>query len=274
MSYSTARPKSYSVIYGGSSQLNPAVVARNLRQLAHHLRGLLERDSYDRLMEVAIDVQSFRPLRGRLRSRQPPWEVLIDQQNPIRFTPSEIDPRLAPDIFCDIAGPVDDGWPLSKQRLVIRIWSVHKNLSFRSEWDCDRVSRLLSERAPPERVILRCHFDRASIYQEAPLFHLQIGGRPQEQEKELCWFPEEVDLPRLLYPPVDLVLASELVVANFFPSAFRKLQNTPQWVSLINDAESFLLREFYDRCYRTCNRAIKGTVLGSLWQRPLPKKFE
>jgi hypothetical protein len=244
--------------------LNADTVARNLRFLAHHLRSLLERDSYSNLLEAASYVKTFSS-SGRPKSKQQPWEVYIDSGKSLRFLPSELDKRLAPDIFCDIQGPSDGQRPLSKQNLVVRIWSLNKDLSFRNKWDSDELDRLLTQ-GHSTRVMLRLHFDRADESQEALLFHLQIGGRPTEPERELCWIPKEMDLPRLLYPPIDLVLASELVVANFFPMAFRDLTRTPEWVSLVNESESFLLRDFYGKCHDICDRGVgKGTILNSWW---------
>jgi hypothetical protein len=250
--------------------LNANVVATNLRRLAHHLRSLLERDSYSRLNDAAAYVESSAPRQTGRRRRPSPWQILIDSPNSLLFRPSEVDDRLAPDIFCDIVGPANDEWPLSRQNLVIRVWSLTRDLSFRRDWDSERIGDLLAQRPSYQRVLLRCHFDRANPEQEAPIFHLQIGGRATEQERELCWFPEIVNIPRLLCPPMDLVLAAEVVVASFFPTAFANLTNEPDWLTLVHESETFLLKEFYDKCHRVCNRARGNqmSVFTSLWQLP------
>jgi hypothetical protein len=251
--------------------LNPEVVATNLRVLERQLRSILEDESRRNIMEAASNAQSYRSrLSGHQLSRsqigQPPWRVYIDSENSMRFKPSELDSRLAPDIFCDIQGPTDPNWPLSKQNLVIQIWSLDKSLSFRDEWDSGRVSTSLVESSA--RVMLRLHFDRSDPNLEAPVFHLQIGGRSRNPQRELCWFPETMDLPRLLYPPIDLVLASEVVVANFFPRTFRRLLDTGEWTSLVNSSEAFLLENFYRKCHIECNQGSRSgrTLFDCWWQ--------
>jgi hypothetical protein len=186
----------------------------------------------------------------------------------MRFKPSELDSRLAPDIFCDIEGPTCVDWPHSKQKLVIRVWSLNKALSFRNDWDSGKVSDSFTD-GSSTRVMLRLHFDRSDPELEAPVFHLQIGGRPRNPQRELCWFPETVDIPRLLYPPMDLVLASEAVVANFFPSLFERLLETGEWTSLVRRSEAFLLESFYRKCHNECYQASRSsrTLLDHWWQR-------
>ena len=249
------------------------MVATNLRILAHQLRPVLEAESRYRIMDAANNAQSYRPnstghQRGRSQIGQAPWRVYIDSENSMRFKPSELDSRLAPDIFCDIEGPTSVDWPHSKQKLVIRVWSLDKTLSFRDEWDSDKLSDSLAD-GSSARVMLRLHFDRSDPDQEAPVFHLQIGGHPRNPQRELCWFPETVNIPRLLYPPMDLVLASEVVVANFFPSLFERLLETGEWTSLVNHSEAFLLESFYRKCHNECNEVSRSsrTLFDRWWQR-------
>lgn len=68
----------------------------------------------------------------------------------------------------------------------------------------------------------RWHVDLANISdmqeesQEGPVFHIQFGGNSATNEDRSLDF--KLDRPRWMYPPIDFILACEIVVANFFPT--------------------------------------------------------
>src|SRR5260370_1397775 len=95
----------------------------------------------------------------------------------------------------------------------VRVWALDKNLCYRADWDAERVREELNESLG--RVMLRFHFDLAEPPQSGPKYHIQIGGVPHGGE--LWWLPPSLNLPRIAHPPIDLVLACEMIAANFFP---------------------------------------------------------
>jgi hypothetical protein len=240
-------------------------IATDLRILARYIRGIIEPDSKDLLGEVADQVPSVgkgRPVRkGRIAGLK--WEISIQHNRSLRFIRAETDHRLQPDLFCTLASTDEGEWPLQGQNLVLRIWSLDKKLSYRKEWDSISVAQRIRQNMY-RRVIMRLHFDRANPGQEGPLFHLQYGGRPIDDQLECSWFPGEVDVPRLQWPPVDIVLACELVVANFFPSLFHELNNTPEWQALMSRAQCRVLSHYYETCHSTCSTGGQS-VLKRLW---------
>jgi hypothetical protein len=81
------------------------------------------------------------------------------------------------------------------------------------------------------------HFDRHIGQQtEAgdihPLYHVQYGGRQMKQaelgETLLC------DAPRLLYPPMDAVLAVDFVTSNFAHEGWLALRRDPAYIRLVS----------------------------------------
>jgi hypothetical protein len=76
-----------------------------------------------------------------------------------------------------------------------------------------------------------------------PLYHVQYGGRGMR----------EVDLgrtmlsdpPRLLHPPMDAVLAVDLVVANFMYKAWTILREDPTYVRLVDSSYHRLWRPWF-----------------------------
>lgn len=190
-----------------------------------------------------------------------PWGFRIEPDLPVTFQETEIDGlKLRVDVFGSYYWEKDADQP-SELLTVIRVW-CKDGVAFRPQWDAD------SLRAPiqdgPGRVILRIHFDLANPGQNGPVYHAQIGGHGQE--KELCWFPEELSLPRLMHAPMDLILAVELIFANFFPEEYQRIRKEPAWRKAVQDSQGHLLESYF----RACSAAInKGTsVLEEQWNAP------
>lgn len=236
--------------------LNANRMAANIRRLTYELKRhrLIADQSRWVLDEAASNIQSGPPDK---------WEVYISPERPLEFVQAESDQRLKPDIFCNIKATNRGRWPLSLLSLVLRVWSTKPEISFRSNWDAKEVKQKLDRIHSYKRVMFRCHYDSCSQNQYAPVFHLQFGGNPKNEE--FCWFPHFLELPRFPSPPIDLILACEHVVATFFPSAYRELYQNRVWISLIRESESFFMREFYDMCKKHFARVSQDqTFLGHL----------
>lgn len=191
------------------------------------------------------------------------WELVIPPEHPLEFVQAESDERLKPDIFCEIKATNNEDWPVSSLRLVLRVWSTKPEISFRQEWDSEVVKRNFESSQSYNRVMFRCHYDSSSPKQHAPIFHLQFGGTPRNGE--YSWFPHFLELPRFTFPPIDLVLVCEQVVASFFPSTYRKLCQVRTWVSLIQESEQFFMKNFYEVCSRCIDQIPREhTLLGHL----------
>jgi hypothetical protein len=118
----------------------------------------------------------------------------------------------------------------------------------------------------PRRVLYRVRFDRALPGADEPAFHLQIGGLVHDETKELDWHPTGISLPRIPMPPMDLVLAVEIIVANFFPEFYSRKRQEGQWRGLIKRAEEFVSHH-YQVCHGHCTQrnSIEETLLQRLW---------
>jgi hypothetical protein len=76
------------------------------------------------------------------------------------------------------------------------------------------------------------------------VWHLQTGGNPSG-DKELpdSW----LSVPRWPFPPVDVVLAAEMVVYNFHPHVWGTLQADGRWLRLVQASEDFVLNHYINR---------------------------
>lgn len=214
-------------------------MATNIRRLTSILkkRRLVVDKSVWILKEAASYVQTCPPDQ---------WELVISPERSLEFVQAEADDRLKPDIFCLIKTENKGDWPISHLSLVLRVWSIRQNVSFRPDWDPEHLKNKFDEMGSYKRVIFRCHCDSCNQEQYAPIFHLQFGGKPQENE--FYWFPHYVELPRFISPPIDLVLACELVVATFFPSVYTKLCQDSVWRSIIKESEMSFMSTYYKTC--------------------------
>ena len=219
--------------------MNADRMATNIRRIATILKKykIIDDKSKRLLFEVASNVRT---------SRKDQWELTIHPGKPLEFAIAENDDRLKTDLFCNIMTINNETFPISYLRLVLRVWSIKQNLSFRSDWDSEKINQQLIKRGLFNRVVFRCHYDSTSKDQYAPIFHLQFGGT--SHPGELCWFPKNLELPRFPSPPIDLILACELVVATFFPSIFKKLCQEGNWVNLIQESEKFFMKKYYKLC--------------------------
>ncbi len=112
--------------------------------------------------------------------------------------------------------------------------------------------------------ISRWHIDQANDNQLGPLFHLQGGGHwagRTERENEL-----PVKLPRWLYPPMDLVLAIEMVIANFFPNKWNEcFRNNQAWIALIKDSQKLCFKAYMDKMKSSEHTSYLAAMWGDKW---------
>jgi hypothetical protein len=86
---------------------------------------------------------------------------------------------------------------------------------------------------------------RNGKFQNAPIFHLQFGGGNNPGTSELDVF--KVKEPRWFYPPMDLVLMSEVVIANFYPDQWGKLKKQQGWIKLIIESQQLCYSQFFEQ---------------------------
>ena len=98
----------------------------------------------------------------------------------------------------------------------------------------------------------RHHHDLANPRQNGPLWHLQMGGAPVNNQR--------LGVPRWPIAAMDPVLVIELAVYSFFNDAWGELRSTNPWKRIIKRSEELLLRHYYDRLHQYITR---GTGIDS-----------
>ena len=201
--------------------------------------------------------------QGRRERPVHPWGFEIHPENPLRFRDTDVDGlKVRVDLFLAAYWADNPGEVPSDLRVVIRVWSLDPHVYFREPWDA---ARLEDECSPDRgRVMLRLHFDLANPHQPGPRHHLQVGGNARPEE--LHWFPEALSVPRLLHMPMDLVLASELIAATFYPDAYRKIRREPAWTGSRKVSQQHLLKGYFTEALEAVD--TDESVLDALWNVP------
>jgi len=249
--------------------MNANQIKAGLQQLKRSFRRILE-DGAEDVVDWAIaelDDTKKRFDEWTRRTDDPrlipqPWGYRIGPEWPLQFKRSCIKGLdLWVDLYCTVRWT--EGVMPVEQIIHLRVWSDNEDLIWRPDWDsADVFDKLADQAVPrPRRVIFRCHFDRANPGQPGPKYHLQFGGDAQGQE--LCWSPKAMNLPRLVYPPMDLILTCQLIAANFYWEEYSEFRETREWIGTLRRSQGHLLKDYYEDCLNVLEQ--NRVLLDYLW---------
>lgn len=185
------------------------------------------------------------------------WNFSIPRGRPLSFKENET--KLQVDLAGIIEGEGDD---VREVRTLLRVWSLDKTMCYRVGVDSEQIEEKFQQTG--KRVIVRYHFDcRAPNVKRMPepIYHLQVGGDALDEEN--CWFPKHLEIPRFHFPPMDIVLLCELVLANFFHQESENLRKTPEWVSLVRKCQDAFQLKYFEQ-FNSCFKSGANTLLGNL----------
>jgi len=202
-------------------------------------------------------IQKADSLRATIRRRERTWRFSISRERPLTFKENN---KLQIDVSCELEGVGDD---IKKQNILLRVWCLDKNICYRNGIDHPEIEAKL-ERNNWRRVLLRFHFDlRApNVKQPEPLYHLQVGGR-NPKDDENCWLPEQIEVPRFPYPPMDIILLCEFILMNFFHEYYEEIRKKPEWIRLVRKSQEFFQRRYFEMCCK-CFTQRSDTLMGNL----------
>ena len=246
--------------------ISPAQVEQSLATLENRLSSILDPGA-NRVLAQAKSMlrqSSADNLERRRQHRQArplrPWGFHIAPDDPLTFKETEIDKlKIKVDLFLRAFWETQPAGRPCELTVTLRIWCLSPAIYFRDQWDAPA----LQDRINPAtgRVMLRVHFDLANAGQPGPRHHVQVGGVPHSGE--LHWFPEKLSVPRMVHMPVDLVLATEMVAATFYPENYEHISREPSWVSSRRISEKHLLSDYLALATNAIGHG--SSVLKALW---------
>ena len=190
------------------------------------------------------------------------WGYEIHPEKPLCFKLSTAIEGLNiwVDLYCKAVWQKEEDMPIT-QEICLRIWSDSIDFIFRHDIDSEEIFNKLADSILPKRVMLRFHFDLADEGQPGPKYHLQFGGNARPGE--LCWFPEALKLPRLAFPPMDLILVCQLIAANLYWEEYSQFRETPEWLNALRNSQEHLLKNYYEDCLDAIEQG--NSLLDNLW---------
>lgn len=158
------------------------------------------------------------------------WTFAIDPDEPIRFTRAEKMTKDKEDVnitvFCDISV----------------CQSSYKNLPFTS---LDIAAEFYDDLRNP---LARWHIDLANKkdngeMQPGTLTHLQYGGHCRGNRAH----DHKLKIPRWNHPPVDVILLSEIILANFYPEHWELMREELVWREAVRMSQSLFYSAYLRR---------------------------
>lgn len=162
------------------------------------------------------------------------FEIKKDNHEPAEFI----------EISCKIKGMKNSG--IIEQNITFTYFSKNNDLVYRPEWDSESVKNRYDPKKG--RVMLKFHFDKKceNTRTPEPKYHFHVGGR--SEKKECYWHPDKIELPRLPYPPLDIIIVCDIILMNYFPDYYEKLKaENPDWFRLVKKSQKLFQKEYMNK---------------------------
>lgn len=198
-----------------------------------HDQNLIE--SYDPISTLVGSLQRY---RGKTK-----FPIKVSTGTPIVFR-SIVNKRsevFIPQIYADLE--VD----LTKEDFPYSAWKIALEVNRKDE-----------NKTP----VARWHFDLANSGQEGPKLHLQCGGHISGNTDREAEF--RLDVPRWPHPAVDLLLLTEIAVANFFPEEWKTFRDHQNWCSSIHSSQCLCYEPYFRKVKPYLDKSSQ-TILNNLW---------
>lgn len=174
------------------------------------------------------------------------WHYAIDRDAPLTFRitdPKSVKHRMQIDVsgrVCQLQNGIAPG----EHSVVVRAWCLDKSAWFNDQLDNPDLEQEIGAHRRG-RVMLRFRFEFRRDDLDEPWFHLQIGG--QQREGEFHRMPDNLGVPRFMYPPMNLVMVCDFVVRHFYPEDAEVFDKEPSLKAALGAAQKEYLSCFLDR---------------------------
>ena len=96
---------------------------------------------------------------------------------------------------------------------------------------------------------VKFHIDQKVPDTQEPWHHLHMGG---------------FDEPRFPYPPMDIILLSELILINYFQEVSEDLRKDGGWKGLIINSQKIFQKDYYETCWNCIKNNENATLMEHL----------
>lgn len=183
----------------------------------------------------------------RLHSKsEDEWDYSIPLTAPVSFAPrtDRQNRTFTPKIGVDRISVIR---PETEEFIPFKQWDIALTLEF----------------SEPEIHCPRWHFDMANVGQPGPITHLQYGGYRHENNDHLDTSVQE---PRWFIAPMDVILLSEVVAANFYHETWiSALREEPRWQTLVHTSQKLCYPHYLAQLQRSIGVTGANAVLCASW---------
>lgn len=181
------------------------------------------------------------------------WILSLKDGTALTFAEAELHGRtvqvfLEGHVDCRMASPNDYGWAPARSSVAVSV----------------QVDGTLQTRQ---------HLDLAEPRQCAPMWHLQLGGLPGSLGPKGKF--EWLDVPRWPAPPMDVMLAVDLVLYSVHYETWRDLADSSVWTNWIQRSEALVLTPYIEQIskyWRTRHAARTWLYAQCNKQTPWPRR--
>lgn len=112
-----------------------------------------------------------------------------------------------------------------------------------------------------KNILRRFHFDYQKEDKKLPEYHLQYGGKfCHESHLGSCMYDiENIDVPRLYYPPLDLVLLFDMIIRNF-KTDLEPLKKETYWKNHVRKSQKAWWGRYWGELHTRSNDKSGQTV--------------
>jgi hypothetical protein len=223
----------------GDNRIKPKDIADALDIITRKLasNNIIIENSFATLSE------EIRRIRALPASRAD-WEVIVPNDKKIifDFIFDESGQQLSPRMMCCIRSKQSNtnSPPFEDLVLTLELFDSSDKINYR--WHIDRANK------------------KDGVFQEGPLYHLQYGGHNSDARKD----DSKLKVPRWLYPPMEVMLFCEMMVANFYPSKWDTLQEDPAWREAICIAQKLCYTAYSQKIVSQLSNS-SNTMLQAMW---------
>ncbi len=78
-----------------------------------------------------------------------------------------------------------------------------------------------------------------------PYYHFQFGGNKLKENINEYGQVLILDSPRIMYHPMEFILAIDFIVSNFLPNAWKNLKKNPTYLDILNEIQKLIVQPYF-----------------------------
>ena len=90
--------------------------------------------------------------------------------------------------------------------------------------------------------------------QPHPAYHFQFGGNKLTEEEIDYGQALFLDSPRIMHHPMELILAIDFILSNFFPTIWNKIKRNRQYIKILKKYQKYFIQPYFQSIANSFDR--------------------